>query len=400
MSFAHRSLTGRESCARRRASPSPRQIAAALAVICAALSVLAPGSIPAAADPWAQQPGQSRNPTATGPTLPPIRLSASNQVPDCVTPERLMAFLRGRHPRLQPQFSGIAEWYFRHGEAWRVRWDYAFFQMLLETNFLTYRKPDGDWGDVRPSQNNFAGLGTTGGGVPGDSYPDVSTGVLAQIQHLVAYSGELLDDPVGPRTRLKQDVIVQLSAPIAARRPVTFQDLSGRWAVDRAYGRSIRAIAKAYEDRFCPEGLERSQSVRRKDQAVETRTAAVGAERAGTTGLGPPPPPRLATPRLQAPSAPMPPARSAAPPTSCSVSLASFGGTRTILIRSIDGEALKLTALEVLPDQAQELINAFIESYARGGEAIGNFSDRRAALQEAYRLCPAAAEPLRSTSRG
>ncbi len=52
-----------------------------------------------------------------------------------------------------------------------------------------------------PKQNNFAGLGTTGGGVPGDSYPDVNTGVLAQIQHLVVYSGERIDEPVGARTQ-------------------------------------------------------------------------------------------------------------------------------------------------------------------------------------------------------
>ena len=61
-------------------------------------------------------------------------------------------------------------------------------------------KGNGRWGDVNPKQNNFAGLGTTGGGVPGDSYPDVNTGVLAQIQHLVVYSGERIDDPVGART--------------------------------------------------------------------------------------------------------------------------------------------------------------------------------------------------------
>ena len=88
-----------------------------------------------------------------------------------------MAFLATRNSNLIPRFSTIASWYARHGDAWRVRWDYAFFQMLIETNFLTYRQPNGRWGDVDPKQNNFAGLGTTGGGVPGDSYPDVSTGV-------------------------------------------------------------------------------------------------------------------------------------------------------------------------------------------------------------------------------
>ncbi|MEO1650821.1 MAG: N-acetylmuramoyl-L-alanine amidase, partial [Pseudomonadota bacterium] len=121
---------------------------------------------------------------------PPIRTSPTNQVPTCVTPERLTAFMKTRNRRLIKRFNRIAWWYQKHGNDWSVRWDYAFFQMLLETNFLSYRRPNGKWGDVNPRQNNFAGLGTTGGGVPGDSYPNVSTGVLAQIQHLVVYSGE------------------------------------------------------------------------------------------------------------------------------------------------------------------------------------------------------------------
>ena len=185
----------------------------------------------------------------------PIRLSASNNVPACVTPARLDQFLvtqlRRKGYQLRPQFRGIAHWYAKHGEAERVRWDYAFYQMLIETNFLSYRRGNGRWGDVDPKQNNFAGLGTTGGGVPGDSYPDVSTGVLAQIQHLVVYSGERRAAPVGHRTRLKQDVILALSKPIAAKRAVTFQDLSGRWAVDKKYGRSIETIARLFRKRHC-----------------------------------------------------------------------------------------------------------------------------------------------------
>ena len=98
-----------------------------------------------------------------------------------------MAFLTERNTRLDPRFRDIAVWYKRHGEALGVRWDYAFFQMVIETNFLTYLRGNGKRGDVDPRQNNFAGIGTTGGGVPGDSFPDVSTGVRGQIEHLVVY---------------------------------------------------------------------------------------------------------------------------------------------------------------------------------------------------------------------
>lgn len=182
---------------------------------------------------------------------PPIRISATHPVPACATPERLMAFLKTHNNHLDPRFRDIAAWYKKHGEAWRVRWDYAFFQMAIETNFLTYRRPGGRTGDVALKQNNFAGIGTTGGGVPGDSYPDVATGVLAQIQHLVVYSGERVADPVAPRTRLRQGDILAWTQPLSKKRPVTFQDLAGKWAADRRYGKSIDAIAARFRDSHC-----------------------------------------------------------------------------------------------------------------------------------------------------
>ncbi|MFA5901677.1 MAG: hypothetical protein WC829_21475, partial [Hyphomicrobium sp.] len=180
---------------------------------------------------------------------PKIRTGAGNDVPSCVSPKRLMAFIRTRNADLDPRFVDIAAFYKKHGDTWHVRWDYAFFQMLVETNFLTYKRGNGRWGDVDPRQNNFAGLGTTGGGVPGDSYPDVSTGVLAQIQHLVVYSGERVDNPVGARTRLKQDDILATMA--SKRGTATFGDLARRWAADKHYGASIEWVANNFRQSFC-----------------------------------------------------------------------------------------------------------------------------------------------------
>ena len=116
--------------------------------------------------------------------------------------------------------------------------------MLLETNYLSFKNGSGRPGDVKPKQNNFAGLGTTGGGVPGDSFPDVSTGVMAQIQHLVAYSGERVQSPLAARTREKQDDIVAMSR--ALKRKVRFDDLTNRWAADRNYAASIEWVAEGY----------------------------------------------------------------------------------------------------------------------------------------------------------
>ena len=222
--------------------------------------------------------------------LPEIRTSTQNKVPACVTPQRLMSFLKSRNPGVEARFADIANIYKRHGERWHVRWDYAFYQMAVETNFLSYKQGNGRWGDVDPRQNNFAGLGTTGGGVPGDSYPDVNTGVLAQIQHLVAYSGEHITDPVGARTKLKQDDIIELMEHLKGH--VTFNDLSHRWAVDRHYGASIEWVANSYRAVYCKPGAQRADAAADKTApAVEATAApkreAVAAKVATTQKLGP-----------------------------------------------------------------------------------------------------------------
>lgn len=180
---------------------------------------------------------------------PPIRTSADNRVPACVSPDRLMAFLRDRNDSLDPRYAEIARWYKHYGDAWRVRWDYAFFQMVLETNYLKFRRGDGTRGDVHERQNNFAGIGATGGGVPGERFADIKTGVHAQIQHLVAYSGESVAEPVAKRTRENQDDIIALSKRLG--RAVTFGDLARRWAVDRQYAKNIDFVAGQFRDGYC-----------------------------------------------------------------------------------------------------------------------------------------------------
>ena len=136
--------------------------------------------------------------------LPAIKVTRGNTVPQCVTPGRLLAYLESRNPNLDPRFQAIASEYMKIGEAFGVRWDYAFYQMLLETGSLSYRNGSRA-GDVKPSQNNFAGLGATGRGAPGESFKDITTGVRAHLQHLLLYAGERVDQPVAERTRKVQE---------------------------------------------------------------------------------------------------------------------------------------------------------------------------------------------------
>lgn len=63
-----------------------------------------------------------------------------------------------------------------------VRAEVLFAQICLETGFLQFG------GDVQATQCNFGGLGATGGGVAGNVFPDVRTGIRAQVQHLKAYA--------------------------------------------------------------------------------------------------------------------------------------------------------------------------------------------------------------------
>lgn len=100
----------------------------------------------------------------------------------------------------------------------------ALSQMLLETNALKFG------GDVKPSQNNFAGLGVTGGGRAGLSFPDVATGALAHVQHLKAYGS------VAPLNRPSVDPRFRL---VRRGSATTLSALTGRWAQDPAYAQKL-----------------------------------------------------------------------------------------------------------------------------------------------------------------
>lgn len=91
---------------------------------------------------------------------------------------QMRAYLNGRSPTA-PDYAQI---YLDEGAAEGVRGDIAFAQSCLETGNWTFT------GDVSASQNNFAGIGATGGGNPGNSFASPREGIRAQIQHLKCYA--------------------------------------------------------------------------------------------------------------------------------------------------------------------------------------------------------------------
>lgn len=198
-------------------------------------------------------------------SLPRILASADNPVPKCVTPAALMDFVGERNahhqpPRsIDPRFTNIASLYQRIGQCVArppekciaVRWDYAFFQMLIETNYLTFRRPDGVPASVQPQDNNFAGVGAAVSGRPGERFKDVTTGVLAHLQHVLMYSTMRIPEPVAKRTRQVQDDVQAIMRRLD--RPVTFADLARQWTGGAAatYSAEMRGIADKYAANFC-----------------------------------------------------------------------------------------------------------------------------------------------------
>jgi hypothetical protein len=138
-----------------------------------------------------------------------------------------------------PQLTvGLGEFialYLTEGADEGIDGEVAFCQAIHETGWFQYK------GDVGWEQNNYAGIGATGKGAPGNSFSTAQEGVRAHIQHLVAYanpnaSEETLHHPlVDPRFRF----VSKGSAP-------TWESLGGKWAVPGVgYG---ERVLKVYTD--------------------------------------------------------------------------------------------------------------------------------------------------------
>lgn len=294
---------------------------------------------------------------------PAIQLSSGNQVPSCVTPGRLMAFLKRRHKGLNKRFATVGREYKRHGQDLGIRWDYAFFQMIVETNYLKYKTGSGRWGDVKPRQNNFAGIGATGGGEPGEFFKTIGDGVRAHLQHIKMYSGERIERPVAKRTALVQDWLLPWARGF--NRPVTYTDLTRKWSPkDRGYSNDIESVAVRFRKIYCKnrpalptQDVEQTASIPTSDK---------------TTKL-----------------AQIDPAPKPAQANICRVWTAKFdNGASGLLIRSNRDQMVHYTALEVQKGQETAQADAYIARYAPGGKPIAQFDDHSSALSRAFELCP------------
>jgi len=360
-----------------------------------------------------------------------------------------MAFVQARNSRIDRRFDGAATEYMRYGESLKIRWDYAFFQMLVETANLSFV------GDVKPSQYNFAGLGATGGGEPGERFNSLADGVKAHLQHVLMYSGAHIDDPVAERTRKVQEWGILTKWQHGIRGPMTYAHLTRQWSPkDRGYARDIAAVADAFYDQFCDKPDPRPELVAeaRGTRGVKIDTAAaikadtgtakgkVTAERAiadardtsgpnrfglgaGSTAASMPnakpqadaTPPATFTvlngssdePKDNASTQPAgvietafaagaaasatanaTAGASASQASKCRVWQASYGGLKAVIIKAFDKGQTNYTVLDVNEGREQREVAAYIAAYAKNGTSLGEFQTSSKALSKAFELCP------------
>ena len=83
-------------------------------------------------------------------------------------------------------------------------------------------------------------LGTTGGGVKGIAFPDVRTGIRAQVQHLKAYAStdSLNQECVDERF----DYVTRETAPYVEWLGIQENPYGGGWAAGKDYGSKLRKI--------------------------------------------------------------------------------------------------------------------------------------------------------------
>lgn len=157
-------------------------------------------------------------------TLPTKSVSPRTRIMGKATcTARQMRLFLQKQKEVPARYLRLPEIYLSEGAKEGVRGDLAFAQAIHETDCFRFG------GDVLPAQNNFAGLGATGNGVRGHSFPTMQRGVRAHIQHLKAYAST---------ARLRQPCVDPRFSCVKNRGCVPYlEGLSGKWAVpgyDRA----------------------------------------------------------------------------------------------------------------------------------------------------------------------
>lgn len=112
--------------------------------------------------------------------------------------------------------------------------DVAFSQIMLETGWLTY--PQG----VLENQNNFGGIGATGGLCRGNAFQSMAEGILVNVQHLLAYAS--LKEPKSELVDPRFYYVTRASAPTMEELGYYENTKDGGWAMASQYGFVLRDL--------------------------------------------------------------------------------------------------------------------------------------------------------------
>ena len=169
---------------------------------------------------------------------------------------------RNPNPKLSCTPKQLVQLYYEEADREGIRPDVALCQAFKETGFFAYG------GDVKPTQNNFCGLGATGNKEPGFTFDSAQMGVRAHVQHLLAYTSKRPPKTaiVDPRYILVRDFRKDVFGK--AKRWI---DLNGVWAVPgKNYGQEI---IKLWQQSQAPDGSAESLSAANRSIKLNAPTA-------------------------------------------------------------------------------------------------------------------------------
>jgi len=149
------------------------------------------------------------------------------------TPEQMVNFINKRNPnpKLNCTVKQLVQLYYLEAGREGIRPDITLCQAIKETGTWNYG------GDVIPEQNNYCGLGTTGGGVKGAFFETPQLGARAHVQHLLAYTSKRppREEIIDPRYELIKKFRPQIFGKLTK-----WTELNGVWAVPgNHYGEDI-----------------------------------------------------------------------------------------------------------------------------------------------------------------
>ena len=206
--------------------------------------------------------------SATAPTL----TSPSILGPSVLSSREMAGWFASTRPKphITVPMTQLANDYSRAGQQTHVRADLAFAQSIVETGFFSF--PAG--GQLKPGDNNFAGIGACDTCAHGWSFPSALTGVTAQMQLLDAYAS-----PDQVPTNLIGDIGVGGCCP-------TWLALAGTWASSLQYGVSIMTVYQQMLAWVIPQRLIAAALLAPPRPAPAHDRTPVGTPAAGTAGAG------------------------------------------------------------------------------------------------------------------